>query len=124
MEFSRLFKFTKKEIKELQIVENIVYKVILGAPSYISVVTLKGEIGSSTMESRIIKDRLLLTKNLMESKNGLVRAVFGKVIEDKEDAWNKKSTEYLDLMGLEYGELKDMKKRAIKERFRLYDTVR
>ena len=40
----------------------------------------------------MIKDRLLLTKNLMESKNGLVRAIFGKVIEEKK-SWNKNGQE-------------------------------
>ena len=119
-----LFNFTKKEISDLQIVENRVYRVILGAPSYVPVATLRGEIGSSTMESRMIKDRLLLAKNLMESKNGLVRTIFRKVIEEGEhNTWNKKTEEYLELMGMEYENLRDMTKRAIKERVRQYDTI-
>ena len=49
------------------------------------------------MESRVIKDRLLLAKSLMESENELVRTVFNKVIEEGDhDKWNKRKREYLE----------------------------
>merc|ERR1739842_155755 len=86
--------------------------------------TLRGEIGSSAMGSRVIKDRLLLTKSLMGSENELVRTVFKKVIEEGDHSkWNKRTREYLEIMGLEYKDLETMNKRAIKERVRIYDTV-
>ena len=91
-----LLNFTKKEIYNLQVQEYRVFRTILGAPSYAVNATLRGEIGSSAMESRVIKDRLLLAKSLMESENELVRAVFDKVIEEgDQNTWNKRTGEYL-----------------------------
>ena len=119
-----MFNFTKKEIYKLQVQEYRVFRTILGAPSYAANATLRGEIGSSAMGSRVIKDRLLLTKSLMGSENELVRTVFKKVVEERDHSkWNKRTREYLEIMGLEYKDLETMNKRAIKERVRIYDTV-
>ena len=53
-----VFSVTKKEIKKLQRLDNNVYRSILGAPRDAAVPTLRGEIGSSEMKSRIMKGKL------------------------------------------------------------------
>ena len=50
---SGILGYTKIEIEELQRIENSVYRQIMGAPRYAQIPTLRGEIGSSTMENRI-----------------------------------------------------------------------
>ena len=50
--------FTKTEIKKLQQIENGVYRGILGAPKYAATCTLRGEIGSSDMRTRLTKGTL------------------------------------------------------------------
>ena len=44
--------WTKEERKQLQIVENMVWTQILGAPIYTPVAALRGEIGASSVEGR------------------------------------------------------------------------
>ena len=47
---SGLYTFSKQQEKALQTVENMVYRGILRAPSYVVAETLRGEIGASIME--------------------------------------------------------------------------
>ena len=50
----------EKEIDHLQVIENNVYRKILNAASsYTPVGTLRGEIGSSSMKTRIIRGKVL-----------------------------------------------------------------
>ena len=74
--------FTKKQTNDLQVIENRVYRIILGATSATPIAALRGEVGASEMESRLIKDRLLFTKNMLESENSLVRKTIEKVMRD------------------------------------------
>ena len=48
-------------------------------PSYVVAETLRGKIGASSMESRLMKGRLLLAKSFRENDNGLVREILGRV---------------------------------------------
>ena len=70
-----LMELTKDQIKRLKRVENCVYSNILGARGGAMIVTMLGEIGASCMESRILQERLILTKSIMESPIELVREV-------------------------------------------------
>ena len=47
--------WTREEKKRLQIVENKVWRQILGAPMYTPVAALQGEVGASTVEGRDMK---------------------------------------------------------------------
>ena len=77
-----LLNFTVGQVDALQRTENIVYRAILRAPSYVAVETLRGEIGSSCMSSRLTKGKLLLAKSIMENDNVLVREVLVRVKRD------------------------------------------
>ena len=59
---SEVMNFTKGQTEELQKTENRVYRIILGATGSTPLEALRGEIGASTMRSRLIKDRILFTK--------------------------------------------------------------
>lgn len=44
---------TETEIQKLQTMENSVYRKILGAPKFAQACTLRGEVGASSMKTRI-----------------------------------------------------------------------
>ena len=65
----------KKEIEDLQKAENYAYRQMLGAPKYAPICTLKGEIGSSSMISRDITNKLKFMKHLLSSENSLLKEI-------------------------------------------------
>ena len=67
------------QVEKLQTVENRVYRVILGAIYNTPKVVMRGEIGSSLMETRIIETRLTLVRSIIECENKLVKDILGKV---------------------------------------------
>ena len=114
--------FPKYQVEDLQKQENKVYRIILGATGTTPLVALRGEIGASEMKSRFIKDRLLFTKNMMESKNGLVRKVLDNVMKDKKNSWKKKTDEYMKIAGISLRDLEKMSKQKIKKKIYELDT--
>ena len=62
--------WTKEERKQLQIVENRVWRQILGAPIYTPVAALQGEIGVSSMEGRDMKMQLKLANYHRQWREG------------------------------------------------------
>ena len=60
---------TSRNAEKLQVIENGVYRKILRAASYTPIGALRGEIGSSSMKSRIIKDKIMYYKSIIEREN-------------------------------------------------------
>ena len=118
-----LLKFTVGQVEALQRTENMVYRAILRAPSYVAVETLRGEIGSSCMSSRLIKGTLLLAKSMMESENGLVRDVLERVRMDDKNAWNRGLRGCLDRVGLEFENLRELSKEQLRMKVIEMDTI-
>ena len=119
---AELMNFTKNQVGEIQKMENRVYRVIFGAAGTTPISAMRGEIGASLMESRMIKNRILFTKNLKESENELVKNVLGKVMRDRKSKWRKKTEEYLRKVEIRYEELEGLSKYMIKKKVKDYDT--
>ena len=61
------------QVNEPQILENGVYRKILGAAHGTVLKTVKGDIGASLMESRIMENKILFVKNINEGNNELMK---------------------------------------------------
>ena len=114
--------FNVKQVKTLQKIENRVYRGILGAIYNSPKAVMRGEIGSSLMETRIIESRLTLVRSMIESDNKMVKDILGKVRGLRDNAWNNKLEEYLGKVELRFEDLETMNKRAIKKRVRERDN--
>lgn len=67
---------TKQERDQLQKVENSVYRMIPGAPSYTQEAALKGEIGAATMKARILQGQWkYMNYSTKEEGNYLLRRI-------------------------------------------------
>lgn len=94
---SSILGYTKQEINKLQRIENSVYRVILGAPSHAQIPTLRGEIGSSTMESRIRGNHLKYLKYIEENEsNDLLRRIVEEKLNIPKDYWIQTTKEFLE----------------------------
>lgn len=119
---SGLMNLTEKEIGKLQVIENSVYRHILGAPGYAASATLRGEVGASSMKARIIKERIMYVKGITEGRNDLLKEVLRKMMENNESKWMKTTKKYANEIGIKMEEVKLMKKYDIEKRINIWDT--
>ncbi len=119
---------TKTDIQKLQKEENKVYRQILGAPSYAQIATLRGEIGSSSMERRIMEGKIMYYKSIIESveerdpRNELLKKIVEDMIHTKRYKWMKEIEKSLEEIKLRHQDIKRMDRKEIKEKLREWDT--
>ena len=78
-----LINLAKTEMDELQVVENEVYRIILKARRNVAMAAVRGDIGSSLVESRFIQTRIMLVKGMIESKNEMIKEILKRVRIDE-----------------------------------------
>merc|ERR1712121_480659 len=74
------------QVNELQIIENGVYRKKLGAAHGTVLETIRGDIGASLMESRIMENKILFVKNIMEGNNKLMKEILSNMRKDEDTA--------------------------------------
>ena len=119
---SGIYSFSKQQERALQTIENMVYRAMLRGPSYVAAETLRGEIGASSMESRLMKSRLLLAKSFRESDNGLVREIMERVERDNKNLWNIDLKRCMEKTGIDSDSLSTMSKEQVRDRVLEFDT--
>ena len=92
------------EIEKLQVIENGVYRKILGAPSYAPNCTLRGEIGSSTMKARVAKGMIKYVKSVVFRDNRVLHDILRRNLE-KKLGWCKNVEKAVCGVGLDVGEI-------------------
>ena len=102
---SSVLTWTRKEIDELQRIENQVWRQVLGGPRFTPVVALQGEIGASTMKCRDTKSKLKMVKHLKTRENGLLMAVAERMVREGSGGWMKQVEEYMHAVGVSHAEL-------------------
>ena len=108
--------------KKLQVCENSVYRQILGAPRYAPNCTLRGEVGSSLMKTRIMEGHLQYVRSTLQGKNELLKEIIRTQLEEKRSKWAKTTLEYLATIQVKVFELESMDKTEMKGRLRDWDN--
>merc|ERR1712002_845454 len=67
--------FSQTQINQLQTIENRVYRKVLGGAHNTVLETIRGDIGASLMECRIMENKILFVKNIMEGNNKLMKEI-------------------------------------------------
>ena len=101
------------EIEKLQVIENGVYRKILRAASYTPIGALRGEIGSSSMKSRIIKGKIMYYKSIIERENELLH----ELIEKPNCNLVKEVKKNLEIVNI--NDIKNKYKKWIEEKIRI-----
>ena len=102
--------YTKNERKSLQIIENSVYRKILGAIMISATEALRSELGASLMSTRIMQSKLLFVKSIMEGDNLLIKEILRNIRQIPSNKWKIQINEYLKELEITYSELINMKK--------------
>jgi hypothetical protein len=120
---SSVIDFTKSDIEKLQKIENKVYRQILGAPLYTPQTTLRGEIGATSMEARIMKSTLKYLKYLEERDDTMLSkmSLTMRGMHNK-SKWTKNIKLYLSRLKLTFHQLNLMTNKEIEDKIRNYDT--
>ena len=111
-----LINLAKTEMDELQVAENEVYRIILKARRNVAMAAVRGDIGSSLVESRFIQTRIMLVKGMIESKNEMIKEILKRVRSDGRNPWNKKLDNYLKEINIKYEDIEEMSKMQIKKK--------
>ena len=81
---ANVINFTQEDIQKLQRIENSVGRKIMGAPSYTQETALRGEIGISSMKSRIMEGQLKYLQHILRGEsNRLLERVVEEMRNDK-----------------------------------------
>ena len=59
---------SKKVIKKLQAIENGVFRYLIGVAGYGQVAALRGEVGASRVESRVMETVLMFTLDTLQGR--------------------------------------------------------
>merc|ERR1712121_325541 len=115
---------TSKTLTEnLQRKENMVWRHILGIGGYSAVASLRGEVGSSLMRTRIMDSNLQYVRNVLNGKFGNVKKMMEDAIKKKKGIWYVTVSSYLKELGITWDMLYTLTKSEIKTLTRHYDTL-
>ena len=119
---TNVINITKQEIVKLQRTENKVYRQILGAPTYTQETALRGEVGSSSVEGRVMTSRLGYYQYLLQERgNGLITRMIEEM-KTRGDKWIKQTEDYMKQVQVDYDDMKKSSKEAIKDKIRRWDS--
>ena len=95
----------------------------MGAPGYAQTPTLRGEIGSSTMETRIRGNQLKYLKYIEENEgNDLLKRIIEEKLNTPKDYWIQTTKEFMKNIKVKYSDLKEMKVQKLKGKIKEWDT--
>merc|ERR1712240_717815 len=86
-----LINLAKTEMDDLQVAENEGYRIILKARRNVAMAAVRGDIGSSLVESRFIQTRIMLVKGMMEGKNEMIKEILKRVKRDGKKSLEQKA---------------------------------
>ena len=122
---NQVIHYNEKEIQQLQVIENRVYRYILGAPIHTPTCTLRGEIGASEMRSRLIKNKINFVKYMKHKEGSVVKAAYEEMRRThKKDDWIKGINEAFEKTNIRETEVANMSELKIKKAVNELDTRR
>ena len=117
-----LLLYNVNEMEKLQRVENKAYRTIFNLPIYTAIEFLRGEIGSSTILARDIKNKLPHYKYaLSETNNSLLKEIVRNDGEYQTE-WYKKIKSYMCKVQITQEQLLHWSKEQIKKKINEWDT--
>ena len=118
---AEVVEYTDTEIKKLQIIENTVFRTILGARKFTPVSTLRGEVGASLMISRVDKNKLNFICSIMNLEDDdIVKKVVKWSLHTNIGKWSRNTHKILEKYGLN---IENMNRRIVKEKIKIKDTL-
>ena len=105
---AELVTLSMKDIEKMQRVENGVLRVILNAPSYACIAGMQGEIGISTMRSRIARMKIQYVRMIKQGNKLILKDMWSNMLT-RNNKFSKDIQKYLS-----WAEIEDVKMRIAK----------
>ena len=109
---TNIINLTDDNIRELQKIENSVYRCILGAAHYNPNVALRGEIGASLMRKRVINGRINYVKG---NRNELLESILWIIQTEQETKWIKTTRKYMKDVNISFNDIHKKSKEYLKK---------
>lgn len=120
---SSVIDFKKEELRKLQSIENGVLRMIVGARKYTAEEGVRGEVGASLFETRVMKSRLIYIQSILKGeRNELVEKIMRSTIECRADTWSRDSMNILEALGISVQQLEEMKRTQLEKEVLKWDT--
>ena len=113
---------SEERIKKLQRIENIVWRYLLGKGGYSTIEGLRGEIGASSVKSRIMESMLAFIINTNKSKFENLKGMMKDAITRKKGKWFRTVNKYREELGLTQNDIEEMDRTTLKKCIRKYDN--
>ena len=111
-------------IMKLQRIENKALRFLFFAPKYTPICAIRGEVGISTMKTRIFKNKLNFTKHLLSTNNGLLNNITKTMIEQNRSPWSREINKIFDYANIDPNFLTNANKEEINIRLRKIDNLK
>merc|ERR1711913_203259 len=112
----------KARVEGLQRLENRVWRFLMGVGGYSTVDALRGEMGASLVESRIMETMLLYARDTMQGSFQNIKDMMEDTMVVKKGKWYVSMKEHMRKLSTSWDDLKEMPRAEIKRRVKDYDT--
>ena len=113
-----VIQWNKKEQEKLQIIQNRVCRSMLNAPRFATNTGVRGEVGISTMETRLKQNRMGYTRNRLTEGNALISKVVEELVT--KGSWKRDIDRYKN--ELEVEDWATLNRTELKRKTRNQDT--
>ena len=108
---------TESNIRKLQRIENRVWRYLLGIGGYSTIKGLRGEIGASSVRSRIMEAILAYFISIYRGKFKELKKMMDDTIKRKKGKWYKIVNKYREDLKLTWNGLLDMDRKTLRNVF-------
>ena len=115
---------SEANIQGLQRQENRVWRFLMGIGGYSAVDALRGEMGASLVESRIMETVLLYALDTIQGKFENIKSMMNDTMEVGKGRWYSSVSKYLNELNLQWKSLESLPRKELKAMVREYDTVK
>ena len=112
---SEVVDLRESDMQTMQRQENAAMRRMLQAPKYATIAGMRGEIGISTMKSRVARSRIQYVRRKMQGEVSLIRSAMEEMRARNEEWW-KRTRRYMDWAGVEVEELSVITLQEVKRR--------
>merc|ERR1711913_270672 len=102
--------------------ENRVWRFLMGVGGYSTVDALRGEMGASLVDSRIMETMLLYARDTMQGGFQNIKDMMEDTMKVKKGKWYVSIEKHMENLGISWEVLKEMPRAELKRRVREYDT--
>ena len=109
-------------IKKLQTIENGVFRYLIGVAGYGAVAAIRGEIGASRVETRVMEMILLFAKDTLTGSFEKVKDYMEHEKLTRKGSWIKTANSYREEIGVSWEQVLEMDRRKLKLQIREWDN--